>query len=175
MVLDANVLAPHGVCDLFLRLAEDPRLITPRWSDRILDEVRRTQIRKLGFPEGLADYWRHEVNHAFPEAMVEGYEFREADCANHPKDRHVLAAGIHAHADAIVTFNVRDFPRRAVTHHGIKVLHPDALLCVLFTESPEIVAERVNAIVTARGWYLDTYANRAGKSLPEFANLISSR
>lgn len=30
VVLDACVLAPFGVCDLFLRLAEEPRLYCPR-------------------------------------------------------------------------------------------------------------------------------------------------
>jgi hypothetical protein len=39
VVLDACVLANHGICDLFLRLAEHPRLYSPIWSSEILDET----------------------------------------------------------------------------------------------------------------------------------------
>lgn len=39
VVLDACVLANAGLCDLFLRLAEPPRLYLPLWSQEILDEV----------------------------------------------------------------------------------------------------------------------------------------
>ena len=62
IILDACVPANPGVCDLFLRLAEVPRLYLPRWSDLILDEVKRTQMTKLKrrFPEELADYWRRK-------------------------------------------------------------------------------------------------------------------
>src|SRR2546430_7240773 len=42
-----SVLANPGLCDLFLRLAETPRLYLPRWSRTILDEVKRTQMTKL--------------------------------------------------------------------------------------------------------------------------------
>ena len=48
VVLDACVLANHNVCDLLLRLAEAPRMYTPLWSDRILDEVGSAQTHKLG-------------------------------------------------------------------------------------------------------------------------------
>ena len=62
ILLDACVLANVGVCDLYLRLAETPRLYLPRWSATILEEVKRTQMTKLKrpFPEELADYWRQE-------------------------------------------------------------------------------------------------------------------
>lgn len=42
-----------------------------------------------------------------------------------PDDRHVLAAAIVGHADAIVTFNLKDFPTDYVRQFGIEVLHPD--------------------------------------------------
>lgn len=43
VVLDACVLANIRVCDLFLRLAEEPRLYLPYWSETILNETQRTQ------------------------------------------------------------------------------------------------------------------------------------
>ena len=76
VILDACVLANPGLCDLFLRLAEPPRLYLPRWSHEILNEVHRTQTTKLSrpFPRELANYWRQEVTKHFPEAFIEGYE-----------------------------------------------------------------------------------------------------
>ena len=73
VVLDACVLANARVCDLYLRLAEGPRLFLPRWSIEILEEVTRTQITKLKRPYSseLAAHWRGEVMAAFPEALIE--------------------------------------------------------------------------------------------------------
>lgn len=42
VVIDACVLADFGVCDLFLRLAEKPRLFLPQWSEELLDEIAIT-------------------------------------------------------------------------------------------------------------------------------------
>jgi len=36
-----------------------------------------------------------------------------------------LAAAIHAGADAIITFNLRDFPTNLIDQYNIEVLHPD--------------------------------------------------
>ena len=58
------------------------------------DEVQRTQIGKLNWPEALSESWREAVESAFPEAMVAVQESLVAACSNHEKDRHVLAAAI---------------------------------------------------------------------------------
>jgi len=91
VVLDACVLAPASLCELLLRLAESPRLYSPRWGPEILDEVHRTQVGKLGFPKELADYWRQEVDQHFSEALVTNAEPLECACETDEKDRHVLA------------------------------------------------------------------------------------
>ncbi len=70
VVIDACVLANIAVCDLFLRLAEKPRLFLPRWSTEILDEVERTQSKKLGWPDELVESWCSEVTRSFPDATV---------------------------------------------------------------------------------------------------------
>ena len=46
-------------------------------------------------------------------------------------DRHVVAAGIESGADAIITWNLSDFPKKAVKEHGIEVQTPDQLICAL--------------------------------------------
>ena len=45
-----------------------------------------------------------------------------------PDDRDVLAAAIHCHAGAIVTFNLKDFPAEALASHAISAQHPDEFI-----------------------------------------------
>lgn len=52
------------------------------------------------------------VNQSVPDCLVENYEYLiQTLVLPDPKDRHVLAAAIVGHADAIVTANLRDFPQ----------------------------------------------------------------
>ena len=99
-VLDANVLANIHVCDLLFRLAEEPAMYEPLWSERILDEVQRTHAKLTWKPE-ISDHWRHEVQRAFPDSTVSGFEELENQVAVDPKDRHVAAAAAKAKAQWI--------------------------------------------------------------------------
>jgi hypothetical protein len=173
LVLDACVLAPAGVCDLYLRLAEEPRLYSPRWSQEILDEVHRTQIGDLNWPESLADYWRSEVTKAFPEALVTGYEAVVPQCTNHPKDRHVLAAAIKAPAYAIVTFNLRHFPKSALEPYAIVAHHPAQYLCTLYDMAPGVVTGKVFQMALDRGIEPQELLWRLRRSLPRFADYFA--
>lgn len=49
-----------------------------------------------------------------------------------PEDRHVLAAAIRGKADAIVTYNLRDFPAEALAEYDLDLLHPDDFLVQQF-------------------------------------------
>ena len=73
VVVDANVLANIHVCDLLLRLAEEPALFLPLWSHAVLDEVQKTH-QKLGWSLEISDDWRSEIQKAFPESLVTGWE-----------------------------------------------------------------------------------------------------
>lgn len=74
-VLDASVLLPIKLCDLLLRLAEEPALYSPRWSADILGEVARNLTQgKFKVPEQKARYRVECMKSAFPEAMVSGYD-----------------------------------------------------------------------------------------------------
>lgn len=57
-----------------------------------------------------------------------------------PNDRHVLAAAIHAGADAIVTLNLRDFPPQVAKQYELEILHPDEFLYQQFGLDPAAVA-----------------------------------
>ncbi len=60
------------------------------------------------------------------DGLVEGYDaLIESVKLPDEDDRHVLAAAIHSQADLIVTFNLRDFPPKALRPHKIEAVHPD--------------------------------------------------
>ena len=68
------------------------------------------------------------MTRSFPGADVTGYESMIGGMTNDPKDRHVLAAAVRADAEAIVTFNLKDFPEAALEPYGITPIHPDDFL-----------------------------------------------
>lgn len=174
VVLDACVLANAGLCDLFLRLAEPPRLYLPLWSAEILDEVRRTQTTKLKrtYPPKLADYWRQQVRHAFPEAEVKGYEKLATLMTNHEKDRHVLAAAVKGGASLIVTFNLRDFRKADLEPWEVIATHPEDYLLTLHSMNPGVVMAKLAAIAQEDGKDLQDVIIHLGKSVPAFASRL---
>jgi predicted nucleic acid-binding protein len=174
VVLDACVLANAGLCDLFLRLAEPPRLYLPLWSAEILDEVWRTQTTKLKhpYPSELADYWRQQVTHAFPEAEVRGYEKLTALMTNHEKDRHVLAAAVRGGASLIVTFNLRDFAKGDLEAWEVVATHPEDYLLTLYSMNPGVVVAKLAAISQDDDKDLQDLLIHLGKSVPAFASRL---
>jgi hypothetical protein len=78
--------------DTLLRLAADPHLFLPKWSDQIMVEVTRTLQENFGLSAQKAMYRESEIRRHFPEAWIDGYEDLIPAMTNHPKDRHVLAA-----------------------------------------------------------------------------------
>lgn len=174
-VLDACVLAPFSLCDLFLRLAEEPRLYRPRWTMAILAEVRRTQTGKLGWPERLAGYWQEQVTESFPEALVTGHEPLLERCRNAEEDRHVLAAAIRASAPAIVTFNLRHFPALALEPWGIAAHHPADYLAALYDEDPVSVMGRVAGIAERRKLEPIEVLRRLRGLVARFARHVAAR
>jgi len=69
------------------------------------------------------------MNAAVDDCLVENFDYL-IDSLNLPdkNDRHVLAAAIVGHADAIVSFNLKDFPEESLKMHGVEILHPDDFL-----------------------------------------------
>ncbi|HLA63034.1 MAG TPA: PIN domain-containing protein [Rhodothermales bacterium] len=170
--LDACVLANYGVCDLLLRLAERPRQYLPLWSEDVLGETYRTHTERLGWPEGLAASFGRELRAHFPEALTSGYAHLLPAVTNDLKDRHVLAAAIHAGADVILTFNLKDFPDEALAPWGIAARHPQDYLLTLYEMDGKQVVSRVAAIAAKRGLSQEDVLLRLGKSLPAFATRL---
>ena len=169
VMLDACVLANFGVCDLLLRLAEKPRQYLPVWSETVLEEVHRTHTERLNWPAHLAASFGAALRAQFPEALATGYEHLVPAVGNDPKDRHVLAAAIHAGASVILTFNLKDFPAEALAPWRIRALHPQDYLLTLYEMDDIQVVSRVAAIAGKRGKDQEDVLLELGKALPAFA------
>ncbi|WP_017595715.1 PIN domain-containing protein [Nocardiopsis potens] len=124
--LDTCVLYPAYLCDTLLRLAA-ANAYRPLWSADVLDELSRNVVERGIAPE-KAGHRIAQMNRAFPDAMVHGYETLVAGMRNDPKDRHVLAGAVRANAEVIVTFNIKDFPDAALKPYDVLAVHPDDFL-----------------------------------------------
>jgi len=125
-LFDTNVLFGFHLNDVVLGMAERG-LFRPLWSEQILQELSDNLIEH-GLPETNAARRIDAMQRAFPDATVRGYEDLIANMTNDPKDRHVLAAGIRANCEVLVTFNLKDFPEDSVAAYDIEIVHPDKFL-----------------------------------------------
>lgn len=172
VVLDACVLANYGVANLLLLLAEKPRLYLPVWSEEILAETRRTQVGKFGWDERIADSFQAQLRSQFPESLEAGHDHLVAECANDPKDRHVLACAVHSNAEVILTFNLRDFPPSSTAPWGVTANHPQDYLLTLLELEPLQVMHHLGAIAQKRRVTVEDHLIELGKFLPKFASRL---
>lgn len=148
VVLDACVILPATLNDTILRLAE-ANCFDVRWSDRILEEVRRNMVAdRFNITPDAADRRLGEMKNAFPFATVEGYEALIPSMGNDTKDRHVLAAAVRSDAHTIVTANLKDFPPHALYPWGIEAVHPDEFLLSQLELKPATVLGVVSSQVS---------------------------
>ncbi|MDQ6727268.1 MAG: PIN domain-containing protein [Actinomycetota bacterium] len=143
-VLDANVLYPARLRDLFLRLAIAGHY-RALWTERILDECFNNLLADR--PDIPAEHLlrtRRLMTAAVPDAVVEDYDQLIDDLhLPDPDDRHVLAAAVTAGADLVVTSNLADFPPAGIPT-GITVLSPDAFVLRLIQADVDAVATVVD-------------------------------
>jgi predicted nucleic acid-binding protein len=174
VVLDACVLVPMPLCDTLLRLAEDPALYRPRWSDRILLEVGDALEKKLGRTPSQRERRLQSMRVAFPEAEVDvpADLAKVLTCIPDPNDRHVVAAAIAGAAEAIVTLNTRHFPADCIKEYDLICQTPDEFLVSQFHLAPELVLEKLDSQAAALGlerWFI---TERLRKMVPCFAGLV---
>ena len=124
--IDTCVLFPAALCDTVLRIAET-QAFRPLWSGAVMTELHRNLV-KLGIPSDRVDHRIDQMTQSFPDAMVTGYESLIDGMINDHKDRHVVAAAVRAHAEVIVTFNLKDFPDFALAPFDVAAVHPDDFL-----------------------------------------------
>ena len=146
-LLDANILYPAPVRDIFLQLAADD-IIRAKWTADIHREWIGALLRNEPHRNRTAlERTRDLIDRATRDCLVTGYgKLISALDLPDPDDRHVLAAAIAGHCDAIVTFNLRDFPEAAVSRYGIEVLHPDGFLSDRLASMPGPFCDAVRKI-----------------------------
>ncbi|CAG9184579.1 PIN domain-containing protein [Cupriavidus pampae] len=133
VVYDACVLFPAPLRDLLMRLALTD-LYRAKWTDQIHDEWTRNLIaRRPDLDAGRLQRTRSLMNDKVRDSLVVGYEhYIETIELPDLDDRHVVAAAIHAGAEAIVTFNLKDFPKAALSKFNMEALHPDDFIMDLW-------------------------------------------
>ncbi len=83
-----------------------------------------------------------------PDSLISGYEQLEAGLELPDlDDRHVLAAAIHGGAQAIVTYNLADFPESELNKHNVATLHPDEFVVDLVDLDSQLVLASVQRIL----------------------------
>ena len=128
-LLDANILYPAPMRDIFLQLAADG-LFRAKWTADIhrewIDALVRNEPRR---DRSTLERTRRLMDTAAPGCLVTGYQtlIPGLDLPD-PDDRHVLAAAIIGRSDVIVTCNLRDFPEDTVANYFVKALHPEDFL-----------------------------------------------
>ena len=143
-VLDANVLYPALLRDVLLSLA-DADLYSAKWSAHIRDEWTRSLLRDRPGMEDKVAAAAQAMEEAIPDCLVSGYEHLiEGLKLPDPDDRHVLAAAIAGHADAIVTWNEKDFPKEVLDPFGIEVQTPDEFVL------NQLMLEKVTALAALK-------------------------
>lgn len=141
VLYDACVLYPAPLRDLLVRLA-NTGIVRARWSEAILDECFRNILEQR--PE-LKPAARELMKQAVPDCMVTGYEaLIDGLVLPDPDDRHVLASAIRVGAQAIVTFNLRDFPEDRLAQYEIEAQHPDDFVLHTIDLAPGIVTKVVS-------------------------------
>lgn len=172
VLLDACVLIPAPLRDTLLRLAEDPRLYLPRWSDAIIDETVRNLQSQIGLSMEKTTYLIEQLREHFADAWVTGYAPLIDAMTNDPKDRHVLASAVKCGASVIVTYNKRDFPTSATEPWGIEIQGPSTFLRHQYDLNPSIVVDKLHAQANNLGRTLPQQLLVLRKAVPSFVDMV---
>jgi predicted nucleic acid-binding protein len=138
-VLDACVIYPTVLREILTGVAA-AGLYEPLWSDRILREWTRATAKLGPLAQAEAEAEALLFRAAFPRGMVrEQTNIEQRLHLPDDNDLHVLAVAIAGHADCIVTFNAKDFPRHILAEEGIARRDPDGLLWEIWSFHPDEV------------------------------------
>ncbi len=176
-VLDACVLVPMALCDLLLRLAEEPAMYRPLWSEQILTEMAKALKTKLRRSATEVAWRRRRMKEAFPEAMVTvpSALLKAVESIPDNDDRHVLAAAVMAHANAIVTQNTRHFPKDCCEKYGLRCQTPDDFLVDQYHLHPQLVLDKLDDQAAGISRNREFVVASLKTSVPKFCKLVEAK
>ena len=137
-----------------------------------MTEVNRNLAENFGLTDEQVAYRESEIRRHFPEAWVEGHEDLISAMANHPKDRHVLAAAVRCNAEVIVTHNVKDFPRTALEPYSITVMGPSTFLRNLYELDPSLLRTRLSGKLRRSTELAEYVLDRLSINAPGFVSFF---
>ena len=129
VLFDACVLYPAPLRDFLIELAA-ARLFRAKWTEAIHEEwIGNLLKNRDDLTRDQLENTKSLMNKAVPDCIVTGYE----DLAKglqlpDQNDCHVLAAAINSECDAIITFNLKDFPEDYLVQFNIEPQHPDEFI-----------------------------------------------
>lgn len=147
LFLDANILLTQYVRSVFLDIA-DAGLCRVYWSDQVLAEVRRNLLKpKYGKTSVDIDRLFNDMQQAFPDALVQGWQQYEPQFADKTddKDAHVAAGALKLSKDVyggqqtvLVTSNITHLPQTAFAGSQIRSGKPGTVLKDLLAAQPSV-------------------------------------
>jgi hypothetical protein len=135
-------------------------------------EVSSNLQENFGLTPEQAAYRESEIRRHFPEAWVEGHEKLILSMTNSEKDRHVLAAAVHANADLIVTYNAKDFPQMTIAPYSIMVQGPSTFLTTLYQRDPNAVIQSLEEQAAAINKSVHYVLSRLRINVPHFVDTL---
>ncbi len=175
--LDANVIRGMDTTDIILTLASQ-RVFAVHWSEYVIEESIRNRPPGLPLDKALAR--ARQMNVAFPEAMVEGYQHLTQWMPADRKDQPVMAAAVHCEATALVTENVKDFWPGADPSSKLLCLRTSDLLRTALEAFPGRTVEALQRRVGAlhhRPYTFPQYLDRivGHQELAEFVRALNAK
>lgn len=137
VVFDACVMYPAPLRSYLMFLA-NTGLFRARWTEQIHDEwMRNLRINNPSLDPQKLQRTKELMNCHVPDCLVEDYEPLILGISlPDENDRHVVAAALKGQAEAIITFNLKDFPTLQLNHLGLSAIHPDEFLNDMFELNP---------------------------------------
>jgi hypothetical protein len=132
VVLDACILYPAPLRSFFMYMTTLD-LFRARWTEAIHEEWMRNVLRaRSDMTRAQVEKIRDLMNSHARDCLVRDFEELIAGLTlPDPDDRHVLAAAIKSGAEAVVTFNLKDFPPATLRVYGVMDLldRTPAIVC----------------------------------------------
>lgn len=142
VVFDACVMYPAPLRSLLMYLALSGQF-RARWTDDIHQEwMRNLLVNRPDLTKSSLERIRDLMDSHVPGALVSGYEsLIPGIILPDPDDRHVVSAAVQTRAEAIVTFNLKDFPEESLEPYNLRAIHPDDFITDLMGLNTSAVLE----------------------------------